>query len=208
VVGIITDIDELVAVVEAAVIPDRRLIVGIAGAPGAGKSTIGEQLVARLGPSAVLLGMDGWHLPQARLVELGRRDRMGAADTFDVDAFVSTLRTVRNDGVSVSVPGFDREIEEPLPDAATITPSFRKVVVEGNYLLLGSGGWQRVAPLLDLSFFVRVEQQERMRRLVARHIRFGKTANDAAAWATGPDEHNARLIQATAPRADHIVQLP
>ncbi len=195
-------------VVEAAVIPGRRLIVGIAGAPGAGKSTIGQQLVERLGPDAVLVGMDGWHLPQRRLVELGRRDRMGASDTFDVDAFVSALRTVRNDGVPVSIPGFDRRIEEPVPDAATITPSFRKVVVEGNYLLLGSGGWEHVAPLLDVRLFVRVEQRERLRRLVARHIRFGKTADAAAAWATGPDETNARLILSTASRADHVVELP
>src|SRR5690606_28068941 len=99
-------------------------------------------------PRAVLLPMDGFHLPQAELVRLGRRDRMGAPDTFDVDAFVAVLEAVRaagggapggavgNSGVVVLAPGFDRDIEEPVPDAIAIAPEVSIVVVEGNYLLL------------------------------------------------------------------------
>ncbi|HEY0260985.1 MAG TPA: nucleoside/nucleotide kinase family protein [Lacisediminihabitans sp.] len=185
----------------------RRLVVGLVGAPGAGKSTAARQLVEALGPSAALVGMDGWHLPQSRLVELGRRNRMGASDTFDVDGFVTALAAIRNDGETVSVPGFDREIEEPVPDAFAITPSFRNIVVEGNYLLHDAGGWEGVAPLLDLSLFVRLDRDIRMRRLVERHVRFGKTPDAAAAWANGPDEANARLVEATESRADHILDL-
>jgi pantothenate kinase len=185
--------------------PPRR-VIGIAGAPGAGKSTIAEALAARL-PSSVLLPMDGYHYPQARLVELGRRDRMGAPDTFDVDAFVATLDAVHNSGNSVSAPGFDREIEEPVPGAITVVQELRTVIVEGNYLLLDSGGWERVAPLLDESFFVSIPDELRRQRLIARHERFGKSAADARAWALGPDESNARLVSATAARADHVIAL-
>ncbi|MEO6943775.1 MAG: nucleoside/nucleotide kinase family protein [Lacisediminihabitans sp.] len=184
-----------------------RIIVGIAGPPAAGKSTIAAKLVQLLGPTSIAFGMDGFHLPQATLARLGRRERMGAPDTFDVDGFVDTLARIRNDGDPVSIPGFDRRIEEPTPNESIVTPSFRKVVVEGNYLLGEFGGWERVAPLLDLSFFVRVEHDIRVRRLIARHIEFGKTPDAAAAWAAGPDADNARLIGATAGRADHLIDV-
>ena len=216
---ILTSIDELAAVVESARTgAGRRVLVGIAGSPGAGKSTVGAALVERLGPSAVLLPMDGFHLPQAELVRLGRRDRMGAPDTFDVDGFVATLESVRaegfgNSGVAVLAPGFDREIEEPVPDAIAITPEFSTVVVEGNYLLLdgsleGTGGWERVAPLLDVSVFVEVDHDVRVERLIARHVAFGKSPEEARAWTLGPDEANARVIEASAVRAEHTLRLP
>lgn len=186
-----------------AAIPDGdRVLIGIAGAPGAGKSTIAAELVARL-DDAVLLPMDGFHLPQAELVRLGRRERMGAPDTFDVEGFVATLRaaSLRNDGETVLAPGFDRDIEEPVPDAIGISPSFRTVVVEGNYLLL----WDEARRLLDATFFVELDDDIRLERLIARHVRFGKSPEDARAWATGPDQDNARIIAATAGRADHTI---
>jgi pantothenate kinase len=212
-VNVLRSIDEVARVIEDAG-PDR-ILVGIAGAPGAGKSTIASELNDRLGPSSIVLPMDGFHLPGARLVELGRRERMGAPDTFDTDAFVRTLTALRgsprapfrNDGESVRAPSFNREIEEPVPESITITPSFRKVVVEGNYLLLDSGGWERVAPLLDLTFYVDVARDIRIRRLIDRHVAFGKSEADARGWALGTDESNARLIEATASRADYRISL-
>ena len=223
-------VEETAALIAALPNPGR-IVVGIAGSPGAGKSTIAEQLVALL-PGAALLPMDGFHLPQSRLVELGRRDRMGAPDTFDVDAFTAVLAALRpaaagavappavaapavaapapavgNSGVTVLAPGFDREIEEPVPDAIVITPEFPIVVVEGNYLLLGDGGWERVAPLLDATFFVSVDRDIRLARLVARHERFGKSEADARAWALGTDERNAVLVEASAHAATHTIAL-
>lgn len=196
-----TTIDEAAAFIAES--PHR--VIGIAGAPGAGKSTIAAELRGHL-PSAALLPMDGYHYPQARLVQLGRRERMGAPDTFDVPAFIDTLAALRNSSTPVSAPGFDREIEEPVPDAITLEPELL-TIVEGNYLLLDSGGWQHTAPLLDVTFFVQVDDALRRQRLIERHIRFGKSAPDARAWALGPDEANATLIAATASRADHTIAL-
>ncbi len=180
----------------------RRLLVGIVGPPGAGKSTIAAAIVERL-PAAALLPMDGFHLPQAELRRLGRRERMGAPDTFDVDGFVATLADVRNSCNSVAAPGFDRGIEEPVPGAILIPQELSTVVVDGNYLLL----WERAAELLDLTFFVELDSGVRIERLVERHVRFGKTPEQARAWALGPDEANAVVINASAARADHVIRL-
>lgn len=182
-----------------------RRIIGIAGEPGAGKSTIAAALAAQL--SAALLPMDGFHLPQARLVELGRRERMGAPDTFDVDAFALTLADLRISGGPVFAPAFDRSIEEAVPDAIVVQPEVDTVIVEGNYLLLESGGWERVRGELDVSFYIEVNHDIRVLRLINRHERYGKSRDDARAWALGPDEANARLIAATADRADHRIRL-
>jgi pantothenate kinase len=204
-------VDEVADVVAAAIRPDRRIVVGIAGSPGAGKSTISEELVDLLAPSAVLLPLDGFHLAQSRLVELGRRDRMGAPDTFDVESFRATLIAIRrgfgDTGDSVLAPEFDRDRENPVPEAIDITPWFPCVILEGNYLLLDSGGWERTAAMLDITFFVDLDHDVRLERLVARHKRYGKSPAKARAWALGPDEDNALLIEATALRADYRIAL-
>ena len=207
------DLPALAAILEgmlAARSASAPLLVGLAGAPGAGKSTAAAALAALL-PGSRVLPMDGFHLPQAQLVALGRRERMGAPDTFDVDAFVALLEAVRDlhhSGVAVLAPGFDRRVEEPVADALALTPALRCIVVEGNYLLLESDGWHRVAPLLDLTVGVVLDEATRHERLIARHIAFGKSPDAARAWALGPDERNAAAIAATLARADHLLAAP
>jgi pantothenate kinase len=201
----------------AAAAPGRRILVGIAGSPGAGKSTIADAVVEHLNlavaQQAALLPMDGFHLPQARLVELGRRDRMGAPDTFDVPGFVSLLDALTAPtafgphGTAVFAPGFDRTVEEAVPNAITIGPEYSVVVVEGNYLLLDTDGWAEVAPTLNLTFFVALPRVIRHQRLIDRHVRFGKSREDAERWSLGTDERNAVVIEATAGRADHTITL-
>jgi pantothenate kinase len=188
---------------------DRRILVGIAGAPGAGKSTFATQLAADV--DGMVLPMDGFHLPQLRLVELGRRERMGAPDTFDVDGFVTLLGSLRpafgKPGQRVPAPGFDRTAEEPEPGAIPIDARHRILLIEGNYLLHDADGWERVAPLLDATLFVHLDHVTRHDRLIARHIAFGKTPVAAREWALGTDERNAVLIAAGSARADLLLEL-
>ena len=202
----LTTLDEVAGVIgrRAASVP--RMIVGLAGQPGSGKSTVAAHIVGLLGSSAQVLPMDGFHLPQARLVELGRRDRMGAPDTFDIAGFVAVIRGLRQGG-SMDAPGFDRVVEEPVPGDLSIAADTRIVLVEGNYLLHEGDGWQATVGLLDLRLYLEVDPLIRRERLIARHIRFGKSPAAARKWALGPDEANARLIAATAGRADYVVQL-
>ncbi len=180
--------------------------MAITGPPGVGKSTIAAQLVARLG-AAALLPMDGYHYSQAHLVALGRRERMGAPDTFDVESLLGTLRELHVSRETVFAPGFDREIEEAVPAEIALQPELPTIVVEGNYLLLDSGLWGEVAPLLDETVFVDLDDGIRQSRLIERHVRFGKSEADARAWALGPDESNARAIAATRGRAQHFLEL-
>jgi pantothenate kinase len=208
----LTSLDEVAVKIQEVMRPGERTLVAIVGPPGAGKSTVADALARLLAPTATVLPMDGFHLPQARLRQLGRRERMGAPDTFDVEDFLRVLtllkRAYGNSGSHVAAPGFDREIEEPVPDAIDISPEFSLVIVEGNYLLLDGDGWEHAAAAFDVSFFVEVPHDVRVERLVARHVRFGKNPADARAWALGPDEANARVIVETAARANHVIALP
>ncbi|CAM5506566.1 Nucleoside/nucleotide kinase family protein OS=Streptomyces tendae OX=1932 GN=GUR47_04810 PE=4 SV=1 [Streptomyces tendae] len=171
----------------------RRAILGIAGSPGAGKSTLAEALVRELNgagePWVAHVPMDGFHLADAELDRLGRRDRKGAPDTFDAAGYAALLERLHReaDGETVYAPGFERELEQPIAGAVPVPPTARLVVTEGNYLLLESGAWARVRPRLDEAWFLAgLDEAERVRRLVARHERFGKSASAAAACARTP----------------------
>jgi len=186
---------------------DRR-ILGIAGMPGAGKSMLARRVVDELGPAAVYVPMDGFHLANHELRLLGRRDRKGAVDTFDAAGFVHTLErlhTVEDD--IVYAPSFVREIEEPIAGWIPVAPHIPLVVTEGNYLLVAEGAWGRVGPLLDEAWYVEIDEQLRIERLILRHAAFGKSAEDARLWALGSDQVNATLVATTRCRADVVVQL-
>ncbi|MEV5933440.1 nucleoside/nucleotide kinase family protein [Streptomyces sp. NPDC052079] len=189
----------------------RRAILGIAGSPGAGKSTLAARLVRELNgtgePWVAHVPMDGFHLADAELDRLGRRDRKGAPDTFDAAGYAALLRRLREEeyGDVVYAPGFERVLEQPLAGAVPVEPAVRLVVTEGNYLLLGCGVWERVRAQLDEVWFCELDETERLRRLVARHEEFGKSHEEAVAWVERSDRRNAELIAPTRERADLVV---
>jgi pantothenate kinase len=185
-----------------------RVLIGIAGAPGSGKTTLAEALVARLGgfPAVAHVPMDGFHLATAELVRLGRADRMGAPDTFDVDGYAALLRRVRA-GETVWAPNFERTLEQPLAQAIPVTTETRVVVSEGNYLLLADPQWRTAREQFDEVWYCREDEDERLRRLIARHIEFGKAPDAARAWVMRSDQRNAALITEHTDRADLVVDL-
>lgn len=188
---------------------DTRVIIGLVGKPGAGKSTLSSYLIKKLPKdTTALVPMDGYHLSNAQLAWLGRRDRKGAPDTFDSYGYAELLQRIReNHNQDIYFPIFHREIEESIAAEGVIHSDTSLVLTEGNYLLLGDAGWNRVAPTLTECWFVDVDDDRRMARLVARHIKFGKSSEEAHAWAHGTDQHNADLIETTKMKADVIVHL-
>lgn len=185
-----------------------RHLLGLAGPPGAGKSTLAAGLVAALAPRSVLVPMDGFHLSNAVLHALGRRGRKGAPDTFDAAGYAHLLRRLRDPGEgTVYAPDFDRDLDEPVAAAVAVPPQAALVVTEGNYLLLDDGAWPAARSCLDAVWYVDLPDDERRRRLRARHERHGMDPAAAAAWTEGTDEPNAALVRAVRDRADLVVVL-
>jgi pantothenate kinase len=196
----------------AALVPTSgRAILGIAGGPGAGKSTLAEQLLTELrrrhGDEWVAhVPMDGYHLADAQLRRLGNLDRKGAPETFDADGYAHLLARIKSHPREwIYVPGFERELEQPLAAALVVPPLARLIVTEGNYLLLDEPSWRAARACLDEAWFVTTEPAVRIARLVARHVEFGKAPDAAREWALTVDERNAREIEQTAASADLLV---
>jgi pantothenate kinase len=204
---IVTDLDTLVARARALAQPGARAILGLVGAPGGGKSTLAAGLTDALGAAAVLIPMDGFHLAQKELVRLGIRDRMGAPDTFDAAGYVALLERVRAARETVYAPEFRRPPEEPIAGAIAIPPDVPLIVTEGNYLLVEEGDWGRVRPQLEEVWYVDMDEATRLEWLIARHVAFGKTPEEAEAWVMRSDQANAAVVAATRERADVIVRL-
>jgi pantothenate kinase len=186
-----------------------RVVVGITGPPGAGKSTLALTLAASF-DGASYLPMDGFHLSNAVLDRLGRRDRKGAVDTFDAAGYVVALERVRSEyrRRDVYVLAFDRGLDEPVAAGQVIPAESRLVITEGNYLGLPDGEWALVRGLLDRLYYVDCPAYLRRQRLVARHIQGGRTPQAAAAWADEVDEPNARIIAGTKRFCDAVVRTP
>lgn len=181
-------------------VPRGARLLGITGAPGAGKSTLAAYLGLPVVP------MDGFHYADVELVRRGLLDRKGAPDTFDAEGYAALLGRVRRGEPEVVAPMFERDLEQPIAGAIWVPPS-GTVVTEGNYLLLDEPRWRAVHEQLDEVWHVVTDEAVRVERLVARHVQFGKSPADARAWVERVDHANARLVEAAAARADRVVDL-
>ena len=186
--------------------PFRRVVLGITGPPGAGKSTLAARVADDLGPDlAVVVPMDGFHLADPLLHELGRHARKGAPDTFDAEAYADLLERLRDRTRETFAPLFDRTRETAEVWAMRVPPGLPLIVTEGNYLLLADGPWRQVAGLLDECWYVEVEDEVRRSRLMARHEAHGHDRDEARVKTLGSDEANALYIERTRRAADAVV---
>jgi pantothenate kinase len=209
----------VVAAASAAIAPlladdRRRVLVGIAGPPAAGKSTLATSVASALsvahGPGfAVAVGMDGFHLANSELTRLGLSQRKGAPETFDAHGFVALLRRLRAAEESVTyAPSYSRVVHESLGGAVPVPASVRVVVVEGNYLLLPRAPWSDVRGLLDLALYLDTPTGVRVESLVRRQRSRGLDRTAAVDWVNRSDEANAALIATTRDRADIVLARP
>lgn len=190
---------------EALLARERRVILGITGPPGAGKTAMASQIVSTI-DDAVHVPMDGFHLADDQLRRLGLLNRKGAIDTFDAHGYLALLQRLRRqDTEIVYAPAFDRDIEQPVAGSIGVTPTARLIVTEGNYLLDDDRPWSDVRSTLDEVWFVDLAAEERRRRLIARHIEYGRSREQAQAWVRAVDDPNAERIERVRHKADLVV---
>ena len=188
-----------------------RLVIGLTGPPGVGKSTLAQQLVDEFNSGdahlAAMVPMDGFHVANVQLSRLGRRSRKGAPDTFDAAGFLAALARVREayGNTDVYVPQFNRSLDESVAAALVVSARTRLVITEGNYLALPSDGFAGARDLIDRLYYLTCAGAERRQRLMARHIAGGRSLIAAEHWVISVDESNARLIAATQGRCDRTL---
>lgn len=182
----------------------KRQILGIAGAPGAGKSTLVQAIAMQFGAAVQVIPMDGFHLANSELVRLDRRARKGAPDTFDAAGYVNLLRRIRVQAAEevIYAPEFRRDMEEAIAGAIAVRPDTPLIVTEGNYLLQGEAPWREVRDVVDEIWYLDVPDALRQARLLARHMQFGRTREQALTWIAATDEPNALRIAQRRVHAD------
>jgi len=200
-------IAELVGRARSMVVPGERRVLGITGAPGAGKSTLCDALHSELGADVAIVGMDAFHLANVELARLGRADRKGAPDTFDSHGYAALITRIRSAQETVYAPVFRREIEESIAGAIPIDPATPLVITEGNYLLLDADGWADARRALDETWYLNVPREVLRSRLVSRHQLHGRSPLAAENWVADVDLKNAERIEALKNRADLVIEL-
>jgi pantothenate kinase len=186
-----------------------RFMVAIAGAPGSGKSTLAHNLcgeLKRLGESAIVVPMDGFHLDDAVLNARGHRARKGAPFTFDVRGFEALLKRIKAREPDVAIAVFDRSMELSRAAADIVDDKAKFVLVEGNYLLLAEQPWSRLGPLFDYSVFIDVPRDELERRLIKRWLDHGFDMDYAKNWVASNDLLNIDAVISGSSKADFVLK--
>ncbi|SDX63169.1 AAA domain-containing protein [Ruegeria halocynthiae] len=188
-----------------------RIIVALAGAPGSGKSTLAELLQNELRKShdqkVQIVPMDGFHFDDAILAQLGRSQRKGAPDTFDVEGLEVTLNRLASTYLTadVAVPVFDRTMELSRAGARLIDRNTRILLVEGNYLLLKDSPWKRLHQFFDLAAMITCHELTLRKRLQKRWNDFGFSQLDAIMKLENNDLPNAMRVIEGSVHAEFIL---
>lgn len=192
----------------------RRAVLGLAGPPAAGKSTLARHLVRaareHLGEGvAAYVPLDGFHLSNAQLRRLGRLDRKGAPDTFDARGYTALLHRLVNEiDHDVFVPDYDRTLHEPVAARHVVPAGTRLIVTEGNYLALDTPDWRDARRFIDTLWYVDAPDAVREARLIDRQLTGGKGESAARAWVRDSDRPNGDLVKPSRERCDRVVVAP
>lgn len=185
----------------------KRVLIAIAGPPGAGKSTLAEALVdlvnSRLDNAlAAAAPMDGFHYDNLILDAEGLRARKGSPETFDASGFLAMVQRLKSFDTPVAIPVFDRSMDLSRASARLIEPRHRLLIIEGNYLLLDRPIWRDLRAFFDFKVMLRPSLQVIETRLIQRWLDHGYKPDEAHTKARGNDLANARIILAESVAAD------
>jgi len=207
-IGLTTTFEDLLTQAKDLAASGRRQLLGIAGTPGAGKSTLATRLADQLGPLACLVPMEGFRLSKRALQRTEQPPLPGSPDSYDVDGYVSLLRRIRQQQDPVVwAPAFDRAAGGPVAAAVPVPRDVPLVITEGCYLLVEDSPWAVVGSLLDVVWYLDVEGTDRTERLVRRHVTYGKDPIEARSWVARVDRHHTDLTEPTFWRADRVIRL-
>jgi pantothenate kinase len=194
-------------------ISGERYLVGIAGVPGSGKSTFAAQLLDAFNRTragfAALVPMDGFHFTNEQLVEQGLRERKGAPETFDGEAYVDLLRRSRDPRAAMPFPIYDRAGHEPVlrnTPQQMIGPGVRVVLTEGNYLLLNRKPWSELAKILHETWYLQTPPDQAREWILQRHVRGGKPPEVAEQHYNRVDRENTALVIERMRQADLVLK--
>ena len=180
---------------------EKRMIVGIAGPPASGKSTLSEAVINKINhscstsfPTAALLPMDGYHLDNGILAEKKLLDIKGAPHTYNADKFCEDVNNLPFIKKEVFYPKFDRVLDLAIANSISINPKTPVVIVEGNYLLLDQHPWQTLSNLFDVTVFVAPRHDTLRKRLIDRWRNLGFDEETSVRKVEGNDLPNADLV--------------
>jgi pantothenate kinase len=188
----------------------KRYIVAIAGPPASGKTTLAQKLCDDInskvsGSPCVIVPMDGFHLDNETLDQMGIRHVKGAPQTFDAKGFVELIQRIRRDNNAVAIPEFNRKLDAVVLGDQSITLDHRIIVVEGNYLLLDESPWDQLKAMFDLSVMLASDDKTLEKRLISRWEKYGHSEIEAKVRASSNDIPNAKYALANSMQADITV---
>ncbi len=188
-----------------------RYLLGITGAPGAGKSFAANKLKEDLNSVAhkryvEVLGMDGFHYSDEELKQINLYDLKGVPDSFDKKGFLNKLQELNfvKDQI-ITAPTFNRAKECVQEDSLMIEPRHTLIIVEGNYLLLEDDTWCDISNFLNEIWYLESDLVTIRPRLIARHSDKGKDERWVINKVNYCDIPNAKLVDSTRHLANKIL---
>ena len=185
-------------------------MLAIAGPPASGKSTYAERLCDLVNQKSDLelcevIPMDGFHLDNDTLDILELRHRKGAINTFDSEGFAKLIQALHDANNAVNIPLFDRSIDAVIPNAKTVSPQKKILIIEGNYLLVNAEPWVKLHQLYDYKILLNPDLETIKKRLIDRWLENGYELEGATKRALSNDIPNAEFVIKNSVGADLVI---